>query len=278
MESGHVPDSWGIWEPGGIRGVLGHVIPGAVTLLAISLLVSPWLGLPLSCELATLLWRQYGWLFVLVVVLAAYLAGALQIELLTQLEALANKSMTRFSRECLARTAIKKFDMGKEWERAAREWFPNAPQGGREPTWQLWRLCDYYVLHVDRHAHETYMGRYNAQYVLFANLGISTLTLCVGVSLNGALQAASTASVQASAGAEASLVTVSATLVALAALLAFKANRCRHDFIERVFPIFYAITIAEGQQQRSQKRSRDTEAETRLAARDEVGKRSSKRQ
>lgn len=72
----------GLFEPGGVRGALGHVVPGIVTVLALALPVTPFLGQPLSCHLMHDIWATYGWLSVLVLALAGYLTGTLQLQLL----------------------------------------------------------------------------------------------------------------------------------------------------------------------------------------------------
>lgn len=136
--------------------------------------------------------------------------------------------------------------MGRQWETTAREYFDEAPRSGAEPTWQLWRLCDYHVLHVDPRAHDSYMGRYNAQYVLFANLAVSTLLLCLGSYLTAALQfGLSTPGRYAHAQIVPLLIASGALFFIGLPLMVFRANQCRRDFIERVFPIFYVIVIEE---------------------------------
>jgi hypothetical protein len=244
----------GLFEPGGVRGALGHVLPGMVTLLAVALALSPLLGQPLSSDVIRDIWATYGWLSALMLALAGYVAGTLQFQLLAWLEGVANKSSTRFSRESLANTAIEKFGMRDQWEGTARQHFNKIPPSGSEPTWLLWRLCDYHVLHADPRAHDTYMGRYNAQYILFANLAISTLFLCLAIWVIAVLRAAFPACVPYSAYQMSRLLIASAALVLVAVpVMLVRADRCRRDFVERVFPIFYVIVTQQAKNRAANK-------------------------
>jgi len=251
-----------LFEPGGVRGALGHVLPGMVTSVAVMLVVGACLGQALSWSAIHHTWANYGWLSVLVLGLIGYVAGSLQLQLLAWLEGKANTSCTSFSRESLAKTALEKFGMGKEWERVARRQFRKVPKSGREPNWLLWRLCDYHVLHVDRYAHDSYMGRYNAQYILFANLAISTVFLCLAIWVIAVLRAAFPACVPYSVTQASRLLIASAGLVSVAVpAMLVRADRCRRDFVERVFPIFYVIATEE-----AKKRSGNNQAQPQVAA------------
>lgn len=234
-----------LWETAVLRDILGYIFPGTLTALALALLAGTILGSPVSRQLIEDLWNTYRWAFVAVLLPAGYVVGHTQARLVELVELMTKK--TPLSRDNLAKWALDLHSMGHEYEAAAIKHFGGCPwKDADEPTWQMWRLCDYHVLHRAPQVHKTYMGRYNVLYVLFSNLSATAVLVWFATAASMEWGASSRMGGHLWDANQIRGLTILSVLSVLAvAFLACWAHRFRKNFMIRAFPTFYVITSGE---------------------------------
>jgi len=200
-----------LWDTVVLRDILGYIFPGAVTLLALAVLLTrP--GVDAWSMLGTCSNKGITGLFTTIeehplllfpVSAASYAIGHLQVWIIEWLEN--EKKVPIWNNGKLALAFLRKERMGKDYARAGlrlsklRETsgFADEPMmqhlskankdevreiAGRQAE-EIWRLCDRYVLRKDKDMHGMFIGRHYVLAVLFTNLGISLIVISVCVLL-----------------------------------------------------------------------------------------------
>jgi len=309
-----------LWDNVVLRDILGYIFPGAVTLLALAILLTrpgsyPWRAFhACSNQGMTGLFRVFEEhpLLVFPVGAACYAIGHLQFWIIEWLERA--KKVPTWDIGKLALAFLRKEGMGKDYARAGLRLskltqtssFANEPMiqclscskknEKREPAErqaeEVWRLCDRYVLHKDKDMHGMFIGRYYVLAMLFTNLGISltVITACAllvylrydlvaalgGIVILILFPSAALHKQSPTLGAEKrapsilgvplwSFTIVGATILcasspfvfvwpipgapvlcaSVGVLMVMSSSHFRRRFVERTFPIFYAIVQAE---------------------------------
>jgi hypothetical protein len=326
-----------LWDTVVLRDILGYIFPGAITLLAVALLldgtgiVDLWGSIGVCSNrgligLLQLLWKNPLALWLLAPL--SYSAGYLQSWVADELEG--KCACSNLGRMALAYLTDEDNKRSYDYAAAAlavfggpngllsgtgagsplEEWIhytqaarcrqcaspPSADRyaPARDQAYELWRLCDYYLLEKAPDFHATYPGRYYVLTVLFTNLGLSAIFLGLSTLLSTVLGPAESAErIRAvlTVGAltwMAGLLAwwcqlepprwptlglrwlVALELCAVAVLLALSKDawwlfarwgpvvvglallarsvNYRKNFVERVFPMFYALTQAQAEQ------------------------------
>jgi hypothetical protein len=319
-----------LWDTVVLRDILGYIFPGAITLLAVTLfldgvgIIDLWASIGVCSNRGLAGLFQFLWENPLALWLLAplsYSAGYLQSWIADILEGkfpcsnLGRIAFTYLTDEPHRRrydyTAAALAVFGgpgadsplEDWiaylKAARRKQCTSAPlaashEPARDQAYELWRLCDYYLMGKAPEFHATYPGRYYVLTVLFTNLGLSAILLGLGLLLSAVVgpdNAAKWADAAVALGLLACMTGLLAwscqpeprrwpmlgwrrllalqllllgVLVALSkdawwllagwgpvalglALLARSVNY-RKNFVERVFPMFYAITRSKNQQ------------------------------
>jgi hypothetical protein len=250
-----------LWDTVVLRDVLGYMFPGAVTLLALSLVLTGciWTDPAQAARVvsrvhAWLAQDGFPWLAAAVGLPLSYIAGYLQSWIMDFLEpkcSLSNLGMIameyladvdnpmkeRYFSTALELLAEHSEDNFEELRRHLQEGERKDDEKAGRQAYHLWRLCDYYIMHTSADMHSTYPGRYYVLTLLFANLGMSTFFVVLGILIGkGMVQA-----LLYDAG-PCALTRIVVLLVILGTILLGRSVEYRKQFVQRAFPILYTVT------------------------------------